>query len=140
MKITPDSRWRAIPTFWILSIQVLCILGVLGISAHDISFVRDTLAAQPSRRLVLNVVCSVFSLLNIALHLFLYLKESLNPLLSVIINTLLAFFWVALCSYQNIALDNLRGILYQMCPSHYKYRMLWCQNPKMTLSFSIMAL
>ncbi|KAG0136769.1 hypothetical protein HOY82DRAFT_622219 [Tuber indicum] len=122
--MTPDSRWRPLPTIWLWSVQVLCILCVLGISA----------------RLIINILCSTTSLVASLVQVCLYLTSRLNPLITIFANTLLAFFWVTTCFYQTVALGKLRRIIDKMCPHEFRSRFLWCQNPKMTLLFSGFAL
>lgn len=161
--MAPDSRWRPLPTIWLWTIQVLCILCVLGISAYDISYIRDTFHNRASKslsslpfplcpvsildsanmsqsRLIINVLCSTTSLVASLVEVYLYLTSRLNPLITLFANTLLAFFWLAACFYQSVALGKLRRIIDKMCPHEFRSRFLWCQNPKMTLLFSGLAL
>ncbi|CUS12624.1 unnamed protein product [Tuber aestivum] len=60
--------------------------------------------------------------------------------MTIFVNTLLAFFWLTVCFYQTVALGKLRRIIDKMCPHRFRSRFLWCQNPKMTLLFSGLAL
>ncbi|KAG0637628.1 hypothetical protein HOY80DRAFT_1138162 [Tuber brumale] len=129
--MTPDSRWRPLPTIWLWTVQVLCILCVLGISAYDTSYIRDTFHNRAS-----NTTSLTASLVQV----WLYLTSRLNPLITLFANTLLAFFWVTACFYQTVALGKLRRIIDKMCPHEFRSRFLWCQNPKMTLLFSGFAL
>ena len=95
---------------------------------------------RKNSRLILNVLCSALSLFNGLAQVFLYLTSRLNPLLTILANTLLGFFWVAIIFYQSASLTQLKRILDNMCPMGFRSRFLWCQNPKMTLSFSILCL
>ena len=161
--MTPDTRWRPLPTIWLWTIQVLCILCVLGISAYDIAYIRDTFHNRASKslflslhplppsfyldsanlrqsRLIINILCSTTSLVASLVEVYLYLTSRLNPLITLFANTLLAFFWLTACFYQSVALGKLRRIIDKMCPHEFRSRFLWCQNPKMTLLFSGLAL
>ncbi|RPA94883.1 hypothetical protein L873DRAFT_1389188 [Choiromyces venosus 120613-1] len=138
--MTLDSRWRPLPTIWLWTIQILCILCVLGISAYDISYIRNTFHNRPSNRLIINILCSTTSLVASLVQVYLYLTSRLHPLITLFANTLLAFFWLAACFYQSVALGKLRRIIDKMCPHDFRSRFLWCQNPKMTLLFSVLAL
>ena len=93
-----------------------------------------------SSRLIINILCSTTSLVASLVEVYLYLTSRLNPLITLFANTLLAFFWLTACFYQSVALGKLRRIVDKMCPHEFRSRFLWCQNPKMTLLFSGLAL